>query len=124
MKICKKSQAMTHKNSESCVVTACTIKNDLLNIAVADIKGRYPEAGYAVNHQVHEMVYIQSGSGAITLSDQVIEFSAGDVILIEPGDYYFWQGEFTGVIACNPAFTAEQHEVVDMLAMDRHESTT
>lgn len=84
-----------------------------INMALATISGRYPSAGYAINHKVQEMIYIQQGSGSISVNGQTTDFASGDVILVEPGDKFFWYGNFIAVIACSPAFSPEQHEVCE-----------
>lgn len=40
--------------------------------------------------------------------------SAGDVVLIEPGEKFYWEGKDLNLfISCTPAFTIEQHQIVD-----------
>ena len=113
MKICKKEQSIERRNGNYCTVTELPIETPSLNMATAEISGRYPESGHAINHKVSEMVYIQEGSGSITVNDQLTAFKNGDVVLVEPGDKFFWNGKFKGIISCSPAFTIEQHEVIE-----------
>lgn len=113
MKVCKKSQTSTHHNNEHCSIVEYPIDMPAINMALATINGRYPSAGYAINHKVQEVVYIQQGNGSISVNGQITDFASGDVILVEPGDKFFWDGNFKMTIACSPAFTPEQHEICE-----------
>ena len=113
MKFCKAKHSIQRKNSNHCLITECPMDTDTLNMALAEINGRYPETGYAVNRKVSEMVYIQSGNGTITVNHKTTNFKEGDVVLIEPNELFFWDGDFSAVIACSPAFTIEQHELIE-----------
>ena len=81
-----------------------------LNFALSEVHGRYPESGVAVNTQVKELVYVMQGSGELWMNDEATAFEQGDALLVEPGERYYFQGDFTLAIACNPAFTPEQHQ--------------
>lgn len=40
-------------------------------------------------------------------------FNAGDVVLIEPGERYYWEGNFEIFMPCTPAWYAGQHQEVE-----------
>ena len=40
-------------------------------------------------------------------------FAKGDMALVKAGEKYFFEGKFTAVIACQSAFTIEQHEAIE-----------
>jgi mannose-6-phosphate isomerase-like protein (cupin superfamily) len=113
MQMIKKDQCSQHQNSPSCVVTELPLEMDAVNFAVAHIRGRYPEANQACNRISKEMVYIQSGQGHITIDGQAYALNAGDVILIEPNEPFFWEGDMTLFITCQPAWTKEQHTYIE-----------
>lgn len=113
MKICKKSQTLTHHNNEHCSIVEYPIDMLAINMALATISGRYPSSGYAINHIVQEMAYIQQGSGSICVNGETTDLEEGDVVLVEPGDKFFWEGDFKAIIACSPAFSPEQHEICE-----------
>ena len=112
MKLCQQKNTVEHQNSDHCVVSEYPLDASSINMATAKITGRYPKIGYATNHKVHEMAYIQAGQGSLTVNNQTTLLEKGDVILVEPGDQFYWDGNLTLIIACTPAFTPEQHEVV------------
>jgi quercetin dioxygenase-like cupin family protein len=112
MKLCRKEETIERNNSDNCVVTECPLDDDALNFAIAKINGRYPESGFAINHKSKEIVYVQQGRGTVCVDGQTVELNAGDVVMIEAGEKFFWDGEFTFHIACSPAFTVEQHKHV------------
>ncbi len=113
MKICIAKNNIQRNNGTNCTVTEIPIDTHELNIALAEINGRYPETGCAVNHKVSELVYIQSGTGSLTVGTDTINFEEGDSLLIEPNEPFYWHGKFSAVIACSPAFTVEQHEHIE-----------
>lgn len=51
----KKQDAVKHKNSSHCVVYEYPMRNSKMNIGVAEITRRYPDEGYAINHECIEM---------------------------------------------------------------------
>jgi quercetin dioxygenase-like cupin family protein len=112
MKHITKTQAIERKNSDICTVIEYPSGNQDLDFAIVNISGKYPEKGYAKNLISSEVVYVQSGEGQVTVDGQVQELQAGDVVHIEPHEQFVWEGNLQLFIACHPAFTPEQHEVV------------
>ncbi len=49
------------KNSDLCIATEYGFHNKDIDIATAEINGRYPEGAYCVNTDVKEMIYVISG---------------------------------------------------------------
>jgi mannose-6-phosphate isomerase-like protein (cupin superfamily) len=113
MKIVKKSDSQTHKNSDSCVATEYPMDNEKdINIAYITINGRYPEKGKARNNVCKEVFYIVKGSGTLYFGGEEYEVGKGDVLMVEPGDEYYWEGNVELVVPCSPAWYPEQYEVV------------
>ena len=77
------------------------------------LKGRYPDKGRVVNTVCKELAYITKGSGKIVVEGQEINFSSGDLILIEPGERYYWEGNFEIFSPCVPAWYPKQHQEVE-----------
>lgn len=113
MEYCNVKNSIVRKVNDDCTITEYPINSNKINIASVEIHGRYPQTGYAVNREVDELVFITNGNGSITQKNKTLSFTAGDTILIEPNEVYFWSGNFTATIACTPAFTAHQHEYID-----------
>jgi len=59
----EKRNAIKHENSPQCIVYEYPMKNSEMNIGVAEITGRYPDHGYAINYKCSEMGYVLKGSG-------------------------------------------------------------
>lgn len=88
--------------------------NPVMNGATATIKGRYPERGYVMNVKVDEMVYVTEGSGTLSFSTgQSLSFSKGDVIFVEKGEKYAWDGDMRLFMVCTPPFDPAQHVEVE-----------
>lgn len=106
-------QTEKFKNSELCIATEYEFKDKDIDLSTAEIKGRYPESGYCVNTKVKEMIFVISGGGRICTENETIIFKKGDSILIDKGEKYFWDAVCEVVMACTPAWTPEQHKVVE-----------
>ncbi len=103
-------EAHKYENGPTCVAFEYETGNPDINIARVEISGRYPETGYAANTAVTELVYVESGTGMVTVEDKHTTLNKGDVVLIEKGEQVYWEGTLTLIIACTPAWYPEQYE--------------
>lgn len=113
MKISLKAHTTQRKNSEVCVVTEHPIGDDQMDFAIVKINGRYPNKQRATNKNCKEIVYIHEGEGKVVVEGKTYLLSAGDAVLIEAGERYYWEGNMQLFISCRPAFSVEQHQFVD-----------
>lgn len=113
MKITLQNQTTKHSNSATCTVSEYSFHERMLDLAVAKISGRYPESRRVVNTECHELVYVSDGEGKIVVNGVTHPLSAGDALLIEAGEKYYWEGNMQLVLSCRPAWNMEQHQVVD-----------
>ncbi|MCK5084237.1 MAG: cupin domain-containing protein [Candidatus Pacebacteria bacterium] len=112
MKIIHKNQAEIHENSDVCSAIEYPSDDKDINGAVIELSGRYPDKGRTVNLECKEMAYIIKGSGELVIEDKEIKLDEGDLILIDKGEKYFWNGNLTMFISCMPAWYHEQHKKV------------
>lgn len=84
----------------------------IINGAVADIHGRYPEEGFALNTVSHEIVYVIEGSGVVGLTDKEVPITIGDVLILSPNEKFYWQGTLKLFMATTPKFDPAQHLIV------------
>ena len=116
MKIIRKNKAVSHQNSNVCTAYEYQIGNPNINIATVEICGRYPESGYVVNTECLELTYVITGSAKLEIKDaKTYNLMAGDVIMIEKDEGYFWEGNCTLCIACAPAWHPGQHKKLEDL---------
>ena len=94
-------------------VTEYALEHDKMDMAIATISGRYPEEKRVTNAISTELVYVSEGKGKIVIEGHEQQISAGDFILIEPGEKYYWEGELKLLMTCNPIWTPEQHKIVE-----------
>lgn len=113
MKISFKHQAVEKNNSPTCSVTEYTLDHKMLDMAIATVSGRYPDARQVVNQQCDELAYVVEGEGKLVLNQKEYKLSAGDVVVIEAGEKYYWEGEMKLFLSCSPAWNKEQHHFVD-----------
>lgn len=98
------------KNSEACEGVAYSDKSAPVDMAVIDITGRYPEKGWAVNHKVHEIVYVTRGMGSLAVKgSEVVQLKEGHVVSVAPEERFAWDGDMIIVMACSPPFDPEQY---------------
>ncbi|MBS0629164.1 MAG: DUF861 domain-containing protein [Verrucomicrobia bacterium] len=109
MEVVKLQDAIKHQNSSECTVLEYAMQNNEINIGVAEITGRYPEEGFAVNLKCTEMGYIVKGHGKLVTETSSAELGEGDVVLIPAGEKYYWEGLMTVVMPVAPAWYPEQH---------------
>ncbi|MBU3965254.1 DUF861 domain-containing protein [Patescibacteria group bacterium] len=110
MKFLSKNQTKIFKNSDTCTAIEYPLDDKDINGAVIELNGRYPEKGRVVNLKCKELAYIINGSGKAVIEGKKIKFSEGDLILIEPGEKFFWEGNAIMFISCAPAWYSEQYK--------------
>jgi len=113
MKIIYKNQTEIFKNSDACTAIEYPLGEKDINGAVIELKGRYPDKGRVVNLKCKELSYIVEGCGKVVVEGKEVQFNKGDLILIEPGEKYFWEGTLTMFVPCVPAWYPEQHKEVE-----------
>ncbi len=113
MKISLKHQAIEKKNSAACSVIEHNLNDEKLDIAIAKILGRYPDARRVVNQKCCELAYVSQGEGKVVIENEEYKISAGDVVLIEAGEKYYWEGSLQLIMTCRPAWTSDQHQLID-----------
>lgn len=88
--------------------------NAPLDLAEITITGRYPETGWARNCECHEIVRLLRGTGSLALRDgETIELAESDVVHVPPKTWFAWDGDMTILMACSPAFSTEQYEIIE-----------
>ncbi len=112
MKTVHKNQTEKFKNSDSCIAIEYPLKDNDINGAVIELSGRYPDEGRVVNLKCKELAYIIEGSGKLVVEEKEVKLEEGDLVLIEPGEKYFWEGNLKMFIPCTPAWYPEQHKEV------------
>ncbi len=112
MKKVHKNETKKHKNSDVCLAIEYPLGDKDINGAVVRLSGRYPDKGRVVNKRCKELAYVISGSGRLVVEGKEVELGEGDLVLIEPGERYFWDGNMTMFMPCTPAWSPEQHKKV------------
>ncbi|MCK5084230.1 MAG: cupin domain-containing protein [Candidatus Pacebacteria bacterium] len=113
MKIIHKDQTKVYKNSDACTAIEYPLGDKDINGAVIELDGRYPDRGRTVNLVCKEMAYIIKGFGKLVIEDKETELREGDLVLIEVGEKFFWEGNMRIFMPCTPAWYPEQHKEVE-----------
>lgn len=110
MKVAFKNQAKQKIHSSMCPVTEYPLHDAMLDVAIATIAGRYPENGRVVNQECKELAYVQDGAGKIVINNEEISLTAGDSIIIDAGEPYYWESNLQLVLSCRPACAIVSNE--------------
>lgn len=113
MKSVSKNQTKTVRNGVACTVTEYALGHELMDMALATISGRYPETKRVANQQCDELAHVLEGDGNIVVEGKIYPLSAGDTIIIEAGEKYYWEGQMKLVLSCRPAWHLAQHVSVE-----------
>lgn len=113
MKIIKGECATEGANSDKCKTMEYSFGDKDIDLGIAIITGRYPESGYCKNLVSKELIYVLEGSGTLCFENKCIPFSAGDSILIDKDEKYYWDTVYCKVsMSCTPAWSKEQHVLI------------
>lgn len=113
MKIIHRNQTKIFKNSDVCTAIEYPLGDKDINGAVIELRGRYPDKGRTVNEKCKELAYIIKGSGRLVVEDKETKLQEEDLILIEPGERFFWEGNLIMFMPCTPAWYPEQYKKVE-----------
>lgn len=107
----KKESNILIPSQSTTTISEYLMEEQAISGAVAEINGRYPEKGFAVNEICQELVYILSGNGTIITTSRKTSFTAGDVIFIDKNESFAWQGTFSMFMVTTPKFYPKQHVI-------------
>ncbi|MDO4199954.1 MAG: hypothetical protein Q4D57_04300 [Clostridia bacterium] len=114
MEIIKKTNAIRINNSGVCELSEYSFENKNMDLGIATLTGRYPDKGYCVNSACMELIYVLEGDGNLCFADKSVDFSAGDSLLIDKGEKYYWETDYCKVaMVCTPAWNVEQYKLVE-----------
>lgn len=117
MKVVRYQATKKVQNGEHCVVSEYPLDDRAINGAYVELTGREPDEGRVVNTVCKELAYVISGSGSIEIEGSEIFLEAGDIVLIEPGERFFWSGTMKLFLPCHPAWYPEQYQKVSQCAV-------
>jgi len=107
-----KNQSQKHANAPTCRVHEYPLGDANINGAVAELNGRYPEQDRVTNTVCKELAYVINGSGKVVVEGKEVLLNQGDMVLIQAGEKYYWEGQMTLFLSCTPAWYPEQHKQI------------
>lgn len=114
MKHIKEKDTIKRDNSSVCKIIEYPLNDEDIDLVIAEITGRYPDKGYALNNASKELIYILDGRGKIIFKDKEIKYDKGDVVLINNNEAYYYDTNYTKVtISCNPAWNIKDYKNID-----------
>jgi len=112
MKVVYKNQTKKFKNSGVCTAIEYPLGDKDINGALIELSGRYPNIDRVVNLKCKELAYVINGSGKLVVGGKKVKLQKGDMVLIDAGEKYFWDGKMTIFTSCVPAWYLKQHKNV------------
>lgn len=112
MNIIPSSQTKKIQATPTTTIWEFVMEEKSISGAIAQINGRYPEKGLAVNKKSKELAFVLSGSGHVIMSKIRQPIGVGDLIFLDKGESFAWEGVLTLFIATTPKFDPKQHIVV------------
>ena len=112
MEIIRQEQAERFNDGTSFVAHEYHTSDKDINTARIEIRGRYPATGSMRNTLVKEVVYIERGSGTVSINGDDEEVKAGDAIFFGANETVVWHGSFTLITTCTPSWSKQQHEFI------------
>lgn len=112
MKIVPSSQANNVQVAKSTTIWEYFMDDAALSGAVAQINGRYPEEGFAVNTVSKELAFVIAGDGYVLSPSAKHTITIGDAIFVDKGEHFAWQGNITIFMVTAPRFDPRQHNIV------------
>lgn len=113
MKVISRKRAKEYSNSANCNGFEFDLGDKNLDGAVVTVNGRYPDKGRAINEECKEIAYIIDGSGQVVIEEKPFDIRKEDLIVIDKGERYYWDGNFKLFVYYSPAWSPEQHKAVD-----------
>ena len=110
MIVVKDAEKQKFTPAKSACVFEYDTKDQDLGGATAIIKGRYPDFAFVVNQKVKQLVYVISGSGGILTPDGIHVLNKGDMVFIDKGEKFAWDGTMELFIANAPRFDPKQYK--------------
>ena len=110
MQIVKHTEIRKTQPEPSATIWEYDTKDKTISGAVAQIDGRYPEKGFAVNG-FKELVFVISGNGIIVTPTGKKDIDLGDQIFLDKNEKYAWEGKLTLFIATTPKFDPKKHKI-------------
>jgi mannose-6-phosphate isomerase-like protein (cupin superfamily) len=110
VKIVRKQETVPHQNNEVCEAFAFPTNDKDISVALIELTGRYPTKGTVLNEKCKELAYVIKGSGKLVVENKEVLVEEGDLVSIDPGEKYFWDGNLTLLVLCVPAWYPEQHK--------------
>ena len=112
MKIVRKNQTKIVQNNNECIAIEYGLHDKDINGAIVELKGRYPKRGRTVNEKCKELAFVMAGQGKLVVENTEFELEAEDLILINPGERFYWEGNMRIFMPCTPAWYPQQHKEV------------
>ena len=110
MQIVKHTEIQKVTPMPSATIWEYNTKDKKISGAVAQINGRYPEKGFAING-FKELAFVIAGNGYLVTLKERKEIDVGDEILIDINEKYAWEGTMTLFIATTPKFDPKKHKI-------------
>lgn len=113
MEIIKNVEELEKSTHNNCQTIEYKFHDKDIDLGIATITGRYPEAGFCVNTISKELIYVIDGNGKLYFEEGVVSFQKGDAMLINANEKYYWDSSYCVIsLSCTPAWNEKQYKLV------------
>src|ERR1700690_1151855 len=111
MKLVRGSEVSDQSNGDDCTIYDYPTGASEMSGVVAVISGRYPSIRRVHNNICMMVAFVLAGSqGKVVVEAVEYPLEPGDLVMIDPRERYYWEGELRLFIASTPAWTPDQQE--------------
>ena len=111
--IIRKNETKSFKRSDKCISIEYPLEDKDIDGTVIKLNGRYPNKGRTVNTKCKEIAHIIKGEGKIVVNNKETKLNKGDLVLINPMEEYYWDGNMEMFVSCTPAWSPKQHKILE-----------
>jgi len=102
-------------NSDVCYGREYAPGSGTIDVAKISIRGEFPAGGRYGCVGTHEMAVVIRGEGYIdTKAGEHVDLKVGDVVYVEPTEWFRWGGNMDLIVPCGPAFDPSRHKIEEM----------
>ena len=82
------------------------------SVAVIEMDGQYPQAGYSINDTCTETLYMLEGSFRVEYDGMWHTLHPGDLLMLLPGKKYRTEGKGKACVFISPSWNSKQNHII------------
>lgn len=108
MEIKSKAEATPHANTSACTAYEYGMPTDVIDSAVIELNGRYPEEGWVLNTACTSLVHVIKGTGSLLSPEGEYPLEEDTQVQISPNEKYAFEGKMKLLFSASPRWSPGQ----------------